>query len=377
MAGELVFTVADAVATPASQITLADAGFEERQHLQEWVISHPEVLGEGVMIVTFEMGRWLGGGAPVADRLDVLGLDVSGQLVVVELKRDQAPDTTEMQAIKYAAFASQYTVELLAQHHAKYLSEKTGSTVSPEDAEALLLAHAEDLSDESVQEPRIVLIAGGFPPVVTASALYLRRVGLDITLIGYQAYETASDEIVLTVSQLIPLPDEEEFTVVPRPVERRREAQRKRRDTKTVTRIAEAGVFEDGRPLRILPPGGGEYHDAIRKWIDEDPTRGKAQWRNDPTRPIVWAVDGETYTPNSLVGTIYGAVHDSVPKGIRAPAWIQTEEGASLVEVAADIDDDDAPGDDVGQGPGDPPPVAVAAVDPLPEAGVTVPPSSL
>jgi RecB family endonuclease NucS len=41
----------------------------------------------------------------VADRLDVLGLDRGGRLVVVELQRDRAPDTVTMQAINYAATA--------------------------------------------------------------------------------------------------------------------------------------------------------------------------------------------------------------------------------------------------------------------------------
>jgi RecB family endonuclease NucS len=39
--------------------------------------------------------------------LDVLGLDRDGRLVVVELKRDQAPDTVDMQALKYGSLVKQ------------------------------------------------------------------------------------------------------------------------------------------------------------------------------------------------------------------------------------------------------------------------------
>lgn len=56
MNGEMVSTVQGANAVPAKPIGLADAGLKEREHLQEWVIEHPQVLGLGVKIVAFEFG---------------------------------------------------------------------------------------------------------------------------------------------------------------------------------------------------------------------------------------------------------------------------------------------------------------------------------
>ena len=101
MNGELVFTVNGATAVAATPIGLAEAGLRERQHLQEWVIAHPEVLGSAIKIVAFEFGSWTGhSGEKERDRLDVLALDTGGHLIVVELKRDRAPDTVEMQALK-------------------------------------------------------------------------------------------------------------------------------------------------------------------------------------------------------------------------------------------------------------------------------------
>lgn len=78
--GEQVFTVHGVVATPAQKVTLADSGLKERQHLQEWVLTHPSVLGGGVMVVTSEFSSWeSSGGQKVSDRLDVLGLDAEGR----------------------------------------------------------------------------------------------------------------------------------------------------------------------------------------------------------------------------------------------------------------------------------------------------------
>jgi len=52
-----------------------------------------------------------------------------GQLVVVELKRDRAPDTVDMQALKYAALVSRFTRDQLDKVHADFLSRQSGKAV--------------------------------------------------------------------------------------------------------------------------------------------------------------------------------------------------------------------------------------------------------
>ena len=53
-AEEVVFSVSGSTAVSASVITLTEAGLREREHLQEWVLAHPEIIGPDVMVVTFE-----------------------------------------------------------------------------------------------------------------------------------------------------------------------------------------------------------------------------------------------------------------------------------------------------------------------------------
>ena len=55
---ERVFTVTGSAATPAQPITLAEAGLRERSDLQEWVLAHPEIIGDDVLVVAFEFDRW-------------------------------------------------------------------------------------------------------------------------------------------------------------------------------------------------------------------------------------------------------------------------------------------------------------------------------
>lgn len=125
---ERLFTLDGDAAVPAVPVTLAEAGLRERSDLQEWVLAHPEILGPDILIVAFEFDRWSSAAGRERDRLDVLGIGTDGRLVVAELKRDRAPDTVEMQAIKYAAMASRFTEDTLVEHYLQFLRRTAPET---------------------------------------------------------------------------------------------------------------------------------------------------------------------------------------------------------------------------------------------------------
>ena len=49
-----------------------------------------------------------------------LGLDSDGAPVVAELKRGEAPDTVDLQALKYAAYCLQLTIEDVVDAYARH-----------------------------------------------------------------------------------------------------------------------------------------------------------------------------------------------------------------------------------------------------------------
>jgi len=69
---EVVFEVAGATANAAQRVSLAESGLKEREQLHAWVIENPDILGPGVMIVTFEFDHWFSAVGPQKDRLDCL-----------------------------------------------------------------------------------------------------------------------------------------------------------------------------------------------------------------------------------------------------------------------------------------------------------------
>ncbi len=337
MSGERVFTVDGSTATPAVPISLAEAGLRERDDLQEWVLAHPEILGPEVKVVTFEFDRWrASSGDRQLDRLDVLGMDPDGRLVVAELKRDKAPDTVEMQAIKYAALASRFTLDTLAEHHARFLS-RAGLPCGEDAARDQLLEHAPELDPDVLQRPRIVLVAGGFPPVVTSSVVWLNQMGIDITLQAVQAYRVFDDRTIVTVSQMFPLPDVEDFLVAPQRAQAQ-DAERNRgrkREMSTVVRLVAEGTIPDGSVLTLRPTSEvtAEVRASVEAWIAEDPRRGRAIWSNDRRAPLTWEFDGESYRPTAIVSQVLEAAA-GISRSARGPSWWVLDDGRDLVAVA-------------------------------------------
>ena len=334
MSGERVYSVDGAAATPAVPISLAEAGLRERDDLQEWVVAHPEILGENVMILTFEFDRWqTSSGARQLDRFDVLGLDPDGRLVVAELKRDKAPDTVEMQAIKYAALASRFTDEDLVDAHARFLV-RDGGALDPDVALQRIQDHAGDLDPELLQEPRIVLVAGAFPPIVTSTVHWLKRMGIDVTLQAVQAYRVRDGQTVISVSQLYPLPELEDLLISPQRAQESERRTTRKREGSTVVRLVRSGEIADGTPLVLQPTTevGAEARQAITRWVEEDPTRGRATWRNDRSAPVVWEANGLAARPTAIVRQILEEL--GIERSVRGPSWWILPDGKTLTDAA-------------------------------------------
>ena len=89
MTGELVYSVQGTSAQPMRVSTLAAAGLRERDHLQEWVLANPEILGDDVLVVTSEFDQWFSKDGRDPDRLDILGLGADCLLYTSPSPRDR------------------------------------------------------------------------------------------------------------------------------------------------------------------------------------------------------------------------------------------------------------------------------------------------
>lgn len=72
--------------TKLKEVRFADLGFNERGHLQEWLANQPDALGEELLIIQKEFA----GFDDTKERLDLLALDKTGALVIIENKLDDS-----------------------------------------------------------------------------------------------------------------------------------------------------------------------------------------------------------------------------------------------------------------------------------------------
>lgn len=82
--------------------TFHELGFKEREHLQEWIAKNPECLDEEFLIIQKEFD----GFNDTNERLDLLALDKSGAIVVIENKLDDTGKDVVWQALKYVSYCS-------------------------------------------------------------------------------------------------------------------------------------------------------------------------------------------------------------------------------------------------------------------------------
>lgn len=291
------------------------------------------------MIVTSEFDRWqTAAGDPKKDRLDILGIDETGQLVLAELKRGQASSHVDLQALKYAALVSRFDKDSLIDAHRRFLNSRGSQPVSIEDAAARLESHVEGPLDPDLwQIPRIVLFAHGFDQNITNTVVWLSETGLDISLLRYQLYRTDGDP-VFVVSQMYPTPETEEFILAPKREEVKQakaEAKSERRQRTSVKILAAEKALSEGTPLHMEPFGvNEELKERFMAWLNEDQARAEGTWTGDPTEPIVWAYDGSRGKPSTLANRAF-AEATGVNRALNGAQWWVTHDGTSLADLAA------------------------------------------
>ena len=192
--------------------SFAEAGFTERQHLQEWLAAAPDALGgtmgDDLLIIQKEFDGFDG----TRERLDLLALDRQGQLVVIENKLDDSGRDVVWQALKYAAYCSSLKKAEIVDIFQRHLDRAAGGDAIETIREFL----GEDAWEEVVlnagNDQRIVFIAANFRREVTATVLWLREHGIDARCIRVVPYRFA-EEVFVDLQQVIPTPEAADYMI--------------------------------------------------------------------------------------------------------------------------------------------------------------------
>lgn len=301
----MIFSVEDGDALhEIEEKDLSDLGILERQDLQEWTIEKPQILGENLLIITSEYANF----KDTRDRLDILSIDQSGKLVVVELKRDRADRTTDLQAIKYASYCATLTAKDIQKDYREFWSNRDNTELTSDAVGQKFSQFLNDGDDvgtsndgwaefELDQKPRILLAAGSFGTEITAPVMWLiEEYGMDITCRRIEAYKH-QDRILLNSQQVIPVAEAEEYMTKRR--EKQEKQQRTSRRPAAINALLERGVLRPGERVKFDPTRVPD--NASRSWDENDDfwwaTITGDKGKSDNVR---WDHDGKVYSFTGL-----------------------------------------------------------------------------
>jgi hypothetical protein len=246
------------VRDPADFVSL---GFSERGDLQRLLRDDVTPLGDDLLVIAEEFGHW----EDARRRIDLLAIDRTGRLVVIELKRIESGGHMDLQAIRYAAMVSSMgfddVVEALARHLRR---DHPGDVVDATSRLLEFLGVDEETEPAISTDVRIVLVSPDFGREITTTVLWLNGFeGMDIRCVRVVPYEIEG-RVLLDVEQVLPLPEAADYQVQLR----RKEAARDRgaRDGRDWTKFQ---VVVDGHEF---PPDFKRH--AMRTMVQQLYERG-------------------------------------------------------------------------------------------------------
>ena len=195
--------------TKLKQVRFSDLGFGERTHLQEWLANEPQALGEELLIIQKEFA----GFDDTKERLDLLALDKTGALVIIENKLDDSGRDVVWQSLKYASYCSTLSKSNIAEIYQQYLDNQgDGGNAQQRICEFLEVEDFAEATLNSGNDQRLIMVAAQFRKEVTSTVLWLLKHNIRVECFKATPYQHGK-EVFLNLEQVIPLPEAEELMI--------------------------------------------------------------------------------------------------------------------------------------------------------------------
>jgi len=173
---------------------ITDKGIEEFKHtpvseekeIEDYLEKHPRLLDKELQIIGRQVRTDSG------KRIDLLGLDTNGNVIVIELKRHRASREVVSQILEYGVWAQKQNMETLNEIAKKHGKLGKYSTLW------------EKFQSETGNVPqfnenqRWYIVAEKIDDATKKVALYLREKDIDITCTEFQSHENKGEIIVIT-----------------------------------------------------------------------------------------------------------------------------------------------------------------------------------
>lgn len=170
---------------------LRSQGRTEPYDLEPWLASNPEIIGTDLLVIGKQVQTKSG-------PIDLLGIDSSGNTVIVELKREQLPRECLAQAIDYASDVADWSRERLGEICSTYAQKSLEEAFS----EAFPEADLESLTVNGTQ--RIVLVGFSIEAALERMIEWLsENFGVNANAVVLSYVKTRNGEELLTRTSII------------------------------------------------------------------------------------------------------------------------------------------------------------------------------
>lgn len=326
----MIFVISDSLnqANKITESSFVTLKIWERTHIEQWVRTNSEILGEDLLVVSVEFDRF----AQSNDRLDLLALDRQGNLVVVELKRDSFAGYADLQAIRYAAMISTMTIDKLIPYYVAYRKRFYDESLTEVEAKNQLVEFVEsDTFTELSNKPRIILCSEDFSQEITTTVLWLRESGIDISCVKITPY-MIDNKIIIVPKVIIPLEEAKQYLIDIKKKEVEREQSQRKYRPKTMKVLIENGLVKEGDEI-YLKNGLPSYI----KFQENDPIfKAVITGKLGQSNAVKWCKDGKEYSISALTWKIFKELHPQKkdPGGVNGNwHWVNSQ-GKVLWEIA-------------------------------------------
>ena len=183
-------------------INFSDLKLKERFDIEIWVKNNPSILKEDLLIVSEQIIL------PSGRQPDLIALDREGNLVIIELKRDDSGRDVYWQTVTYAAQFSEYSYLDIIEMYEDYRDKnEIDGTSCQELIEDFIEVEIEKLN----QKQRLIMASKEFHQDVLKASLWLLDYGIDLKVIKLTPYKYEDDLLLLDSEVLIPTPGVEDY----------------------------------------------------------------------------------------------------------------------------------------------------------------------
>jgi len=182
------------------EASMADAGRREADDLEKWIKTNPIILGDDILIIGEQVQTKSG-------PADFLGIDKSGNIVIIELKRDKLPREVLAQAFDYASDIASWDKNKLSEVCTKYIEQSLEDYLN-ENFEEI------DLEDLTInQTQRILLVGFSVEESLQRMIEWLsNNYGVSVNAIVLKYIKTKNGEELMARTVIIPEEIEKERT---------------------------------------------------------------------------------------------------------------------------------------------------------------------